>query len=216
LIEHRLFDAILGFMSFAPVVEQESSDQSSISFSDEEYIWADWVFAYGSLIWNPEVDFESSHIGKVFGRHRNFCVRSTKYRGTPSAPGVVLGLDTGGSCIGVVYKLNQTSKTESIEKLYQREMPNRIYTPILVNVHLANNQKVRALTFAANRSHDAYLSMTEEQLLNCLKVCVGDRGANKDYALNTWRALKAHGVHDERLEKIATQLLRSNDVLQQS
>ena len=77
-------------------------------------------------------------------------------------------------------------------------------------MHLGNNQLVRALTFVANRSHDAYLSISDDQLFNRLNVCVGDRGANKDYALNTWRALKAHGVRDERLEKIATRLIQSN------
>jgi glutathione-specific gamma-glutamylcyclotransferase len=186
------------------------SNNETIDFCEDEYIWADWIFAYGSLIWNPEVDFESSRVGKVYGRHRNFCVRSTQYRGTPALPGVVLGLDTGGSCVGVAYELSQATKTQSIKKLYKREMLNRIYTPTLVNVHLGNNQLIKALTFVANRSNDAYLSMTEDQLFNRLNVCVGDRGANKDYALNTWAALKAHGVHDERLEKIATRLIQSS------
>jgi glutathione-specific gamma-glutamylcyclotransferase len=187
-----------------------SSNKQEFDFSEDEFILADWVFAYGSLIWNPEVDFDRLHIGKVFGRHRNFCVRSTKYRGTPASPGVVLGLDSGGSCIGVVYRLAQATKTQSLEKLYRREMLNRIYTPVLVNVHIGNGQTVSALTFAANRGHEAYLSMTEDQLLHRLNICVGDRGANKDYALNTWRALKEHGVHDQRLDKIATQLLQSD------
>jgi glutathione-specific gamma-glutamylcyclotransferase len=197
-------------MSLATASERLPLSEENSNFCEDEYIWADWVFAYGSLIWNPEVDFKSSHIGKVYGRHRNFCVRSTKYRGTPASPGVVLGLDTGGSCVGVAYELTQAAKTESIKKLYKREMLNRIYIPTLVNVHLGNNQMVRALTFVANRRNDAYLSMTEDQLFNRLNVCVGDRGANKDYALNTWEALKAHGVHDERLEKIATRLVQSN------
>ncbi len=203
-------------MTLAIASERISSKEEIVDFGDDEYIWADWVFAYGSLIWNPEVDFDSSHIGKVYGRHRTFCVRSTKYRGTPTSPGVVLGLDTGGSCIGVAYQLSQATKTQSIKKLYQREMLNRIYIPTLVNVHLGAKQLVRALTFVANRRNDAYLSMTEDQLFNRLNVCVGDRGANKDYALNTWHALKAHGVRDERLEKIATRLIQSNCGAKQS
>jgi glutathione-specific gamma-glutamylcyclotransferase len=197
-------------MTSVAVAEQVLPTKDVTDFCEDEYIWADWVFAYGSLIWNPEVNFESAHIGKVYGRHRNFCVRSTKYRGTPASPGVVLGLDSGGSCVGIAYELKQVSKIQSIKKLYQREMLNRIYIPTLVNVHLGNNRLVSALTFVANRRNDAYLSITEDQLFNRLNVCVGDRGANKDYALNTWQALKAHGVHDERLEKIATRLMRSN------
>jgi glutathione-specific gamma-glutamylcyclotransferase len=203
-------------MSIALISEQAPSNREIADFCEDEYIWADWVFAYGSLIWNPEVDFESSHIGKVFGRHRNFCVRSTKYRGTPTSPGVVLGLDSGGSCVGVAYELSQATKAQSIKKLYKREMLNRIYTPTLVNVHLRNNQSIKALTFVANRRNDAYLSMTEDQLFNRLNVCVGDRGPNRDYALNTWRALKAHGVHDERLEKIAARLIQSDCSVKQS
>jgi glutathione-specific gamma-glutamylcyclotransferase len=197
-------------MSLVNFSEHVPANEETDGYCDDEYIWADWVFAYGSLIWNPEVDFKSFHIGKVYGRHRNFCVRSTKYRGTPASPGVVLGLDTGGSCVGVAYELRQTTKIDSIKKLYRREMLNRIYIPTLVNVHMGNNQLVRALTFVANRRNDAYLTMTEDQLFNRLNVCVGDRGANKDYALNTWEALKAHGVHDERLEKIATRLMQSS------
>jgi glutathione-specific gamma-glutamylcyclotransferase len=203
-------------MSLANFSERVPANEETDDFCDDEYIWADWIFAYGSLIWNPEVDFKSSHIGKVYGRHRNFCVRSTKYRGTPASPGVVLGLDTGGSCVGVAYELRQATKIDSIKRLYRREMLNRIYIPTLVNVHMGNNQLVRALTFVANRRNDAYLSMTEDQLFNRLNVCVGDRGANKDYALNTWEALKAHGVNDERLEKIATRLMQSNCRAEQS
>jgi glutathione-specific gamma-glutamylcyclotransferase len=185
------------------------SDGKSIHQFENEYIWADWVFAYGSLIWNPEVDFDSFYVGKVFGRHRNFCVRSTKYRGTPTSPGVVLGLDTGGSCVGVVYQLTQKTKIQSIEKLYKREMLNRIYTPILVNVYLEEGRTVQALTFAANRSNEAYVSMTDDQLVSRLSACAGERGANRDYALNTWRSLKEYGVCDSRLERIANMLLDS-------
>jgi glutathione-specific gamma-glutamylcyclotransferase len=197
-------------MSSAVSLAITSTSGKAIHPVDDEYIWADWVFAYGSLIWNPEVDFDSFHVGKVFGRHRNFCVRSTKYRGTPASPGVVLGLDTGGSCVGVVYQLTQKTKTQSIEKLYKREMLNRIYTPILVNVYLEEGRTVQALTFAANRSNEAYVSMTDDQLVSRLSICAGERGANRDYALNTWRSLREHGVCDSRLEKIASRLMQSS------
>lgn len=181
--------------------------------TSEKRVTADWVFAYGSLIWNPEIDFEQAHVARVFGYHRNFCIQSTKYRGTPSAPGVVLGLDQGGSCIGIVYKLVSAEKEQAIERLYEREMLNQIYRPILVDVHLTANsgekdlKKVTALTFAANRSHDGYLELEEEQLISRLKDCCGERGPNKDYAINTWLALQDRGVCDSRLKRIADRLL---------
>jgi glutathione-specific gamma-glutamylcyclotransferase len=93
-------------------------------------------------------------------------------------------------------------------------MLNNIYIPVLVNVHVKNGQIVKALSFAANRRHESYLSMTEDQLLARLSLCVGDRGANKDYALNTWRALKQHGVRDQRLDKIASKLIHSDNCVE--
>jgi glutathione-specific gamma-glutamylcyclotransferase len=178
----------------------------------EQPLIADWVFAYGSLIWNPEINFEQAHVARVYGFHRNFCIQSTKYRGTPSDPGVVLGLDQGGSCIGIVYKLVESEKAHAIERLYEREMINHIYRPILVDVHLHSQgplvqKKVSALTFAANRSHDGYLALEEEQLIHRLKGCSGERGPNKEYAINTWLALKERGVSDRRLKRIAERLL---------
>jgi cation transport protein ChaC len=88
-------------------------------------LFADWVFGYGSLIWNPEVDFNRSELGRVHGYHRAFCIRSTRYRGTPEQPGVVLGLERGGSCVGVAYQLRHETRRHSIERLYEREMLNQ-------------------------------------------------------------------------------------------
>jgi glutathione-specific gamma-glutamylcyclotransferase len=187
----------------------------------DNLVVADWVFAYGSLIWNPEINYERAVLGRVYGRHRKFCVRSTKYRGTPDSPGVVLGLDQGGSCLGVAYKFCAKEKLTSIEQLYKREMLNQVYHPILIDVHLASSQdsdhqsnvqtkvqtKVKALTFVANRLSDSYLHLTEEQLVTRLKGCSGERGPNRDYAINTWTALKEYGVNDQRLGRLAQQLL---------
>jgi cation transport regulator ChaC len=92
-----------------------------------DLLFADWVFGYGSLIWNPEVDFNRSELGRVHGYHRAFCIRSTRYRGTPEQPGVVLGLERGGSCVGVAYRLRHDTRRHSIERLYEREMLNRVY-----------------------------------------------------------------------------------------
>jgi cation transport protein ChaC len=168
---------------------------------------SDWVFGYGSLIWSPEFDFDRAELGRVHGYHRAFCIRSTVYRGTPQAPGVVLGLDRGGSCIGVAYRLRHATRRRAIEGLYAREMPNRVYVPVLAAVTLASGTQVRALAFAANRASDAYLRLAEPEILRRLADCHGQRGANRDYALNTWRALQERGVHDARLARLAHQLL---------
>lgn len=168
---------------------------------------ADWVFGYGSLIWNPEIGYERADLGRVHGYHRSFCIDSTHYRGTSEAPGVVLGLDRGGSCIGVAFKLHHVNRRDAIARLYEREMLGNVYTPTIATVTLHDARQVRALTFVANRCSDAYRTLSETEILRRLRCCTGQRGENREYALNTWRALQDRGVHDARLARLAHQLM---------
>lgn len=171
---------------------------------------AEWVFGYGSLVWNPEIDYECAEVARVHGYHRAFCVRSTRYRGTPAQPGLVLGLDRGGSCVGIAYRLAADTRAEAIRRLYDREIPDwheRVYLPVVIEVRLAGGARVNALTFAADRDRPAYQRLDDDEILERLGCCAGQRGANRDYAINTWRALAARGVRDARLERIATRLM---------
>ena len=167
-----------------------------------ELLLADWVFGYGSLIWNPEVDFDHAELGRLRGFHRQFCIHSTRHRGTPEDPGVVLGLDRGGSCIGLAYRLRKTSLKASIEHLYEREMHNRVYVPTLVGVTLDSGERISALTFVANRNSDAYQRLPEHEVVRRLTGCCGQRGANFDYLLNTVRSLEERGVRDSMLTRL--------------
>ncbi|MFT3800655.1 MAG: gamma-glutamylcyclotransferase [Burkholderiaceae bacterium] len=163
----------------------------------------DWVFAYGSLIWNPEIDFDRAELVKVHGFHRAFCIRSIHHRGTPERPGVVLGLDRGGSCVGMAFRLRPETRAESIDILYEREMQYAVYIPTLVGAALADGTRIRALTFVANRANNAYQRLAEDEILQRMRCCAGQRGANVDYLINTWRSLQQHGVHDEMLARLA-------------
>ena len=171
----------------------------------------DWVFAYGSLIWNPEFDYSRSELGRLHGYHRAFCVRSSHYRGTPEQPGIVLGLDRGGSCTGMVFQLTAAHRARSIAKLFAREMPSataRVYLPRIVRVHLQSGLSVRALTFVADPSTGAYAKLSDGEIVARMARCCGIRGPNVDYLFNTIRALERHGVHDRmlaRLELLAQQ-----------
>ncbi len=170
----------------------------------------DWVFGYGSLIWNPEIEFEQAALARLHGWHRAFCVRSTRYRGTADEPGVVLGLDRGGSCVGVAYRLRFESREASIRQLLDREIPDweaRVYQPTVVEVRLGEARCVQALTFVADRARPSYERLCEEEILRRLRSCRGRRGANREYALNTWQALEAHGVRDTRLARLVRRLL---------
>jgi len=171
-----------------------------------ELLLSDWVFGYGSLIWNPEIDFERAEMARVHGYHRAFCIRSTRHRGTPQDPGVVLGLDRGGSCIGVAFRLHRATRRDAIALLYEREMTNRVYVPTLVAATLRDGRQIRALAFVANRESEAYQRLHEAEILRRLAHCRGQRGANRDYAMNTLHALQVRGVHDARLARLVHQL----------
>lgn len=167
---------------------------------------AQWVFAYGSLIWHPDFEFAERHLVRIHGYHRAFCISSTRYRGTPEAPGVVLGLDRGGSCHGVVYRMLPGHEARIVEGLYQREMPNHVYTPRLLPVRLADDRRIEAITFIARRDHPAYLRLSRDELLRRLSSCRGGRGLNREYAINTWHALREWGIEDAGLGAIAREL----------
>ena len=167
---------------------------------------AQWVFAYGSLIWHPDFEYTERHLVRIHGYHRAFCISSTRYRGTPEAPGVVLGLDRGGSCHGVVYRIRPGDEEAVVEALYQREMPNHVYTPRLLPVRLPDGRSVEAITFVARRDHPGYLKVPTDEILRRLSSCRGGRGHNREYAINTWHALREWGIEDAGLGVIARAL----------
>ncbi len=175
-----------------------------------EAVDTDWVFGYGSLIWNPEFEFERSELARLHGYHRAYCLHSQAYRGTKADPGALLGLDRGGSCVGVAFKLARPTRAVSMQRLYAREVPNtevRVYLPTLLQARLGTGETVRILAFVADRASPLYQRMADCEVLARLARCHGSRGSNREYALNTWRSLEARGVHDETVAKYGRQLL---------
>jgi cation transport protein ChaC len=168
----------------------------------------DWVFGYGSLIWDPGFNHTETSLARVHGWHRAFCIHSTLYRGTTDAPGIVLGLDRGGCVDGVVFRLDPTTRRTAIDYLYAREMPNRVYQARVVEARLIDGRVARALTFVADRHSASYVRLTEDEVVRRLLCCCGERGPNRDYAINTWEALARLGVHDDGLGSLVARLKR--------
>jgi len=161
-----------------------------------------WIFTYGSLMWDPAFRFKSSAPALLRGYHRAFCIYSSRYRGTVSAPGLVLGLDRGGACKGKAYCIAAADVPDALEALWLREMRRKVYVPRMLPVGIGAERQT-ALTFLANRCHDGYAGQLQlDTAAAIIAACCGERGPNVDYLLNTLSHLDALGVHDRHLHDL--------------
>jgi cation transport protein ChaC len=164
-----------------------------------------WVFGYGSLIWKPELEFDARVPARVFGYHRRLCLRSVRYRGSVDCPGIVAGLDRGGCCAGLAYRVGPERLREQFERLWEREMFMGSYDPRWLRVQrLDEEQAIEALAFVVRHDAPNYAGrLREDELLDILTRACGHYGTSLDYLLRTVESLRAHGVPDPHLERLA-------------
>ncbi|MBC8791310.1 MAG: gamma-glutamylcyclotransferase [Tagaea sp. CACIAM 22H2] len=159
-----------------------------------------WLFAYGSLIWDPGFPYEEARPAKLMGFHRAFCLYSTRYRGTPEKPGLVLGLDKGGSCRGIAYRVANAHRETTMAYLWDREMLNRSYHCMDLPITLQDGREVVARTFVIDRDGQSYAGkLPLEETARIIRDAHGQRGANAAYLANTVEHLERLGLHDRRL-----------------
>ena len=163
-----------------------------------------WVFAYGSLMWNPGFEFAESAPATLYGYHRALCIYSRIYRGTAERPGLVLGLDRGGACRGLAYRVPAPAAPKVFDYLEQRERSRGEYVPRRCPVHL-KDRVVPALCYIANRAHyDFARALGLAEMAPLVRRGNGRHGDNVDYLANTLSHLKALGVRDPRLTRLLT------------
>lgn len=161
-----------------------------------------WVFGYGSLMWHPGFPHLEVRPGRLRGYHRHFCVYSHVYRGTPKCPGLVLGLDRGGSCAGLAYRVPAAAAASTIDYLYEREMITAVYIPRWVNV-ATEQGPVRAATFVVDPSHKQYAGrLPIDRIVDLILQGEGKNGLCVEYLNNTVRHLHALGLSDRQLEQL--------------
>ena len=161
-----------------------------------------WVFGYGSLVWNPLFPFEEKRVVTTHGYHRSFCLWSRINRGTPDRPGLVLGLDRGGRCRGIAYRIATDQIENELRLVWRREMMTGAYIPRWVQVS-DGDSSFRAITFIINRAGAAYAGrLPPETIIERLTTCHGRMGPGIDYLLRTAEALRAHGIEDRQLQEL--------------
>jgi cation transport protein ChaC len=168
-----------------------------------------WVFGYGSLMWRPGFKFIEQVPARLIGEHRALCVYSFVHRGTPEKPGLVLGLDRGGACRGIAFRVAEKHRSATVAYLREREQVTSVYREVMRSVWLENEarQRVSALAYVVDRGHVQYagrLSLAE-QLRHVLQGH-GQSGANREYVLSTVKAIEAEGFRDTQLHQLAATL----------
>jgi cation transport protein ChaC len=163
------------------------------------------VFGYGSLIWKPELSFDLRLPARVHGYHRRLCLWSRLYRGTPHCPGLVAGLDRGGSCAGVVYRVPAAAVRSQFLQLWQREMLNNSYAPRRLDCRLDDGRLVSAVAFVVRRDAPNYAGRLDERAILAVfeRGSCGRYGTSLEYLVNTICALRTHGIVDPHLERLA-------------
>jgi glutathione-specific gamma-glutamylcyclotransferase len=168
-----------------------------------------WVFAYGSLMWRPGFDFVERQPARLIGAHRSLCVLSYRHRGTPERPGLVLGLDRGGACRGIAYRVAEAKRTDTLAYLREREQVTKVYRESMRAVWLLGNpgRQVDALCYVVDRAHPQYAGqMSLEDQLRHVRQGHGHSGANRDYVISTVQELEALGFRDANLHLLAERL----------
>ena len=168
-----------------------------------------WIFGYGSLMWRPGFAFVERVDAKLIGAHRALCVYSFVHRGTPERPGLVLGLDRGGACRGIAFRIAAAQRAETIAYLRAREQVTMIYRESVRTIWLNTQptQRVQALCYMVDRGHPQYAGrLSVEQQLHHVRQGRGQSGANRDYVVETVAAMEALGYRESELHILAERL----------
>jgi cation transport protein ChaC len=162
-----------------------------------------WVFGYGSLMWNPGFAFEERRTALAYGYRRALCVRSWVHRGSQDKPGLVLGLDRGGSAKGVAFRIKPEQMDDVVSYLRARELVTMVYKERTIDIRLDGGQRTKALTYVIDRNHVQYAPDIDiEHAAVTVAQATGQSGANHDYVAQTLAHMRDLGIRDHWLEQV--------------
>lgn len=166
-----------------------------------------WIFGYGSLMWDPGFPYVERVPALLRGYHRAFCIYSWHYRGTRERPGLVLGLDRGGACRGIAYRIEDAMREAVFAYLHEREMSNYVYEQRRLRVELPKGRSALAYAHVAVRHHAQYTGKLAPEAIAAL-ICQGhgERGPCAEYLINTVKHLDELGIKDSPLHALLKQV----------
>lgn len=170
-----------------------------------------WLFAYGSLMWKPDLDFAEMRLATLRGWHRRFCLWQWRYRGTRERPGLMLALDRGGACRGILYRVDGPGLRAKLARVWRREMLGDGYRPRWITA-ITNEGRIPAITFVGNREGERYAgAMPDEEIARFIAGARGHAGPSAEYLLETVTRCEELGIHDLglwRLQELVARQLR--------
>lgn len=166
-----------------------------------------WVFAYGSLMWNPGFEWAEAVPARLEGYSRRLCIYSIHYRGRIEQPGLVLGLDRGGITDGLAYRICGLDAATVHARLTARELIYGVYRETRLPVHLRDGRCVMALTYVAERAHPSYAGrILDEERIRIVRSACGKAGTNLAYLASTMAHLRELGIRDRQLERLSARI----------
>ena len=160
-------------------------------------------------MWNPGFPCRRARRARIHGYHRDLCVWSWVHRGTQAHPGLVLGLDRGGSCVGMAHRVARVDRDSVVKYLYARELVTNVYVPVVARIHIDGEDVAPALAFVVDRRHPQYAgALVPSVAASTIREARGRSGPNIDYFVNTMAHLDELGIRCPRLEKIEQILSR--------
>jgi cation transport protein ChaC len=162
-----------------------------------------WVFGYGSLIWDPKFPVVESRTAVLHGYRRSLCILSIRNRGTAECPGLVVGLERGGSCVGRAHRVAAEHVEDTIAYLHERELATHSYIPKKLPISLQSGERIKAVTFVARVKHPQYAGgLSETRQAELIVQGHGPYGTSLDYLRNVIRHLDECGIASGPLHRV--------------
>jgi cation transport protein ChaC len=208
LIQNGAFDAMVAgaahAMRLLTDMERDASLRETLASRPPGDVW---LFGYGSLIWNPVFHFVERRTAHIKGWHRSFCLSSMIVRGSCDNPGLVLGLEVGGECMGVAFRIADEILEAELSLLWRREMLSNSYVPRWLDVLQEGTRFGTAIAFTVDQSAEHYIGELElDEIIRRLSTASGALGSAADYLFRTCEALRSHGIPDPDLERLAARV----------